>query len=167
VYIWPQLYRLRHLIGCNLNHRSRIYLPGIKTIVDDREDDDSTCHQTSDIHVRSIWVDENEENDCIPHTKGIEKDSPDTRDVERTPDQFVRVPGGAGHWARVADRSPHSVPEEERLGEEVGGVEAADADGDNVVERSCGTDVDQADGARTAGHDHECVHWDSGAWWNL
>ncbi len=56
---------------------------------------------------------------------------------------------------------------EERLGEDVGGVEAADGDGDDVVESSCGTDVDQADGARNAGHDNDCVHWDSRACLNL
>lgn len=116
------------------------------------------------IHVRSVWTDhgreeaENEHDDTISYTKGIKKNTPDTWDVERTPDQFVRVPSGTGHLTLVANRSTDAVPEKKGLGEHVGGIEAADADRDNVVESSCGTDIDQADSAGNASHDYDCVH---------
>ncbi len=116
--------------------------------------------------MRSVWTDhgreeaENEYDDTISDTKGIEKNTPDTWNVERTPDQFVRVPGSTGHLTLVADRSTGAVPEKKGLGEDVGGIEAADADRDDVVESRCGTDVDQTDSAGNASHDHDCVHGD-------
>ncbi len=168
MYICTQVHSLRNLIWRNFNHGSSIYLPRIKIIINDGEDDNSACHQTSEIHVRSVWIyhcrkeAKSEHDDTIPHPEGIKEDAPDTRNAERTPNQFIRMPGGAGHLAGLADCSSDAVPEEKGLGEDIGGVEAADADGDDVVESGCGTNVDQADGAGNAGHDHDCVHRDSG-----
>ena len=102
---------------------------------------------------------EDEDDDAITDTEGVEKDAPHTGDVKGAPDEFVGVPRGAGHLIGVPDRSSDPVPEQEGLGQDVGGVEAADADGDDVVEGGCGTDVYEADGAGNASHDYNCVQW--------
>ena len=82
--------------------------------------------------------------------------------MEGTPDEFVGVPGCARHLAWVPHVAADAVPEEEGFGEDVGCVEAADAEGDDVVEGGGGADVDEADGAGDAGHDHDCIQGDGG-----
>ena len=55
------------------------------------------------------------------------------------------------------DGTRTSAPEEEAFGDDVGGVEAADAEGDDVVECGGRADVDEADEAGDDGcyHDRE------------
>ena len=105
---------------------------------------------------------EDEDNDAVAYPEGIEQDAPDAGDVKWTPDEFVGMPGCTGHLVGVPDVASNAVPEQEGFGEHVGGVEAADAEGNDVVEGGCGADVDEADGARNARHDHDCVHGDGG-----
>ena len=118
--------------------------------------------------MRGIGIDhlrkeaEDEDNDTIANTEAVQENAPDTGNVKGPPDELVGVPGRIGHLVGVADGAPDAVPEEEALGEDVGGVEAADADGEDVVERRCRTDVDEADGAGNARHDHDCVQRDGG-----
>ena len=123
--------------------------------------------------MRSIRIDhlgkeaEDEDNDTIANTKGVEEDTPNAGDVKGAPDEFVGMPRRTGHLLRVADRSSDTVPKEEGLGEDVGSVEAADADGDDVVEGCRGTYVDQANGARNGGHHQDRIQRDSGVCLNL
>ena len=123
--------------------------------------------------MRGIWIDhlreeaEDEDDDAVTHTKRVEQDAPNTRDMEWAPDELVGVPGRTGHLAGVTDRPSDAMPKEEAFDEDVGRVEAADADGDDVVEGCCGTNIDQAYGAGHASHDKDCVQWDSGAYLNL
>ena len=72
------------------------------------------------------------------------------------------MPDCAGHSRRVADGAADAVIEEEGFGEDVGGVKGADADGDDVVEGGGGADVDEANSAGDARHDHGCAEGDSG-----
>ncbi len=53
---------------------------------------------------------ENEDNDTITHTKGVEQDAPNTRNVKGTPYKFVGMPRGTGHLAGVADRASDAMP---------------------------------------------------------
>lgn len=80
--------------------------------------------------------------------------------MEGAPDEFVGVPGCVCHLGGVKDGAAEAVVEEQGLGEDVRGVEAADAEGDDVVEGGGGADVDEADGAGDGGHDGDCVHGD-------
>lgn len=50
--------------------------------------------------------------------------------------------------------------EEETLGDDVGCVETADAEGYDIVESSRGTKIDQADKTGDAGRDDDSVDWD-------
>ena len=75
--------------------------------------------------MRSVRIDhlreeaENEDNDTIPNTKGIEEDSPDPGNVKRAPDELVGMPRGTSHLAGVTNRSSDAVPKEESLSEDV------------------------------------------------
>ena len=118
--------------------------------------------------MRSVRIDhlreeaENEDNDAIPNTKGIEEDAPDSGNVERAPDELVSIPRGPGHLARVTDRSSNAVPKEESLCQDIRSVETANANGDDIIESGCGADIDQTDGTRNAGHDNDGIQWNSG-----
>lgn len=164
-----QVHRLRYLIRCDFNHRSSIFFSRINEIVGKSKKHDGTSHQAAKVHMRRIRVDclrkeaEDEDNNTITNAKGIQKDAPNTGDMEGAPDELISMPGGAGHLAGVTDGSSDAVPEEQGLGENIRCVKAADADRDDVVERGCRADVDQANSARNAGHDHDGIQWDSGA----
>ena len=116
---------LRYLVGGNLYNWSRIHLSGIKVIVNDSEDHDGTCHQTAEIHMRSVWIDhlrkeaENEDNDTIPNAKSIEEDAPYPGNMKRAPDELVSMPRGTGHLAGMTNRSSDAVPKKESLGKDV------------------------------------------------
>ena len=98
--------------------------------------------------MRGVGVDrcreetEDENDDAVTDPEGIEEDAPYTRDVKGAPDQFVGMPCCIGHLVRVTDGASDAMPQEHGLGDDVGCVEAADADGDHVVEGCCGTNVD-------------------------
>ena len=150
---------LRQLIRRNLHHRTRIHLPRIKIIIRHRKNHHRPRHQTAEIHVRRVRIDhlrkeaENKHDDAVADAEAIQKNAPDSGHVEGTPDEFVGVPGCVGHLGGVPDGAAEAVPEEEGFGEDVGGVEGADADGEDVVEGGGGADVYEADGAGDAGHD--------------
>ena len=154
------------LIRCNLHHRSRINFPRIQIVIDNSPQHDRPRHQTAKIHMRRIRIHrlrekaKDEDNDPIPHRKSIQQDPPNPRDVEGSPDEFVGVPGGAGHLVGMPNGAADTVPEEESFGEGVGGVEGADAEGDDVIEGGGGADVDETDDAGNGGHDEDCVHRD-------
>lgn len=158
-----RVHRLRKLIGCDFNHGSSIHFSCIKIIIRDSKDHDSARHKAAEVHMRSIRVDhlrkeaEDEDNDTVTDAKGVEEDAPNTGDVKGAPDEFIGMPCRTGHLLGVADRSSNTMPKEEGLGEDVGSVEAADTHGNDVVEGCRGTNVDQADGARNAGHYHDCI----------
>ena len=82
---------LRYLVGGNFYHWSRIHLSRIKVIVNGSEDHNSACHQTAEIHMRSVRINhlreeaENEDNEAIPNTKSIE--FPRCREREKGPRQ--------------------------------------------------------------------------------
>lgn len=154
-------------MGRNLNHRPIIHFPSIEIVVRHRKDHDCPSHQTAEIHMRRIRIDalrekaEDEDNNAIADSKGIEQHAPDPRHVEGTPDQLISLPGVTGHLIGRSDRPANTVPEEEGLGEKVGSVQAAHADGDDIVECCGGADVDQTDGAGDASHDPDCVDGNS------
>lgn len=120
-----QDFLLRYLIGGNLHNWSGIHLSRINVIVNDSKDHYSTCHQTAEVHMRSIRIDhlreeaENEDNDAIPNTESIEEDAPYPGNMKRAPDELVGMPCGTGHLTGVTNRSSNAVPEEESLGEDV------------------------------------------------
>ena len=80
--------------------------------------------------------------------------------MKRTPDQLIRLAGIVG--SGVTDRARAAAPEEEGFGDDVGGVEAADAEGDDVVEGGGGADVDEADEAGDEGGDEDGEEGDGG-----
>ena len=143
-----QMLFLGQLIRCDLHHRAGINLPGVEVIVGDSKDHDSPRHETAEIHMRSIGVDhcrkeaEDENNDAVTDREGIKEDAPNTRDVKGAPNELVGMPCCTGHLIRVTDGASNAMPQEHGFGDDVGCVEATDADGDNVVERCCGTNVD-------------------------
>ena len=63
----------------------------------------------------------------------------------------------------MSDRPSDAVPEQHRFGKKIGGVQAADPEGNDGVEGGGGTDVDQADDTGDEGHDKYGIHWDSGS----
>lgn len=97
---------------------------------------------------------EDKDNNTITDTKSVEEDAADTRDVKRAPDEFVCMPRGTGHLTWMTNRASDAMPEKESFGNDVGSVEAADANRDDIVESGCGADVDQANGTRNRGHDN-------------
>ena len=84
-----------------------------------------------------------EENDNPKrHRERIHQDPKDTRKPKRSPNKLVGFAGIVRDVARFADGTRASAPEEEAFSDDVGGVEAADAEGDDVVEGGGGADVD-------------------------
>lgn len=109
--------------------------------------------------MRSVWAyclwreAEDEHDNAVAHPEGIQQSDPDPRHVEWAQYQFVGMPRAAGHLARASDCSANTVPEYEDLGQNSRSVQAADADGNDIVEGRSGAYVDQADGAGHACHD--------------
>ena len=157
------MFYLRQLIRSDFNHGSRIHFSRVKVVIRHRKDHHRPRHQAAKVHMRRVRIDdlrkeaEDEDDDAVADAEAVEEDAPDARDVEGAPDELVGVPGRVGHLVGVPDRAADAVPEEEGLGQDVGCVEAADADGEDVVEGGRRTDVDEADGAGYAGHDQDCV----------
>ena len=83
-----------------------------------------------------------ENDDPKRHRERIHQDPKDTRKPKRSPNKLVGFAGIVRDIARFADGTRASAPEQEAFGDDVGGVEAADAEGDDVVEGGRGADVD-------------------------
>ena len=96
-----------------------------------------------------------ENDDPKRHRERIHQDPKDTRKPKRAPKKLVGLAGIVGDVARFANGTRAPAPEEEAFGDDVGGVEAADAEGDDVVEGGGGANVDEADEARDDGCDHD------------
>ena len=75
--------------------------------------------------------------------------------MERAPDQLISLAVIVPDLASLPDAIRAAAPEEEGFRDDVGRVEAADAEGDDVVEGGGGADVDEADGAGDEGGDED------------
>lgn len=82
--------------------------------------------------------------------------------MEGAPDELVSVPYAIGHLGGRANGATNAVVEEEGFGKDVGGVQRADAEGDDGIEGGGGADVDEADKTGDKGHDEDGVKWDRG-----
>ena len=80
--------------------------------------------------------------------------------MKGSPHQLVGVPSRALHFRGAADVAADAAPEEEGLGDSVGGVEGRDADGEDDVEGGGGAEVDDADEAGDDGDDVDGVEGD-------
>ncbi len=103
-----------------------------------------------------------ENNNPKHHRKRIHPHPHRPRQPKRAPDQLIRLAAVVRDVRRPADLARAPAPEEQGLGDDVGGVEAADAEGDDVVEGGGGADVDEADEAGDEGGDEDGEEGDGG-----
>ena len=82
--------------------------------------------------------------------------------MKRSPNKLISLARIILDVRRFTDRTRASAPEEQALGNDVGGVETADAEGDDVVEGCGGADVDEADEAGDEGCYHDGEEGDCG-----
>lgn len=82
--------------------------------------------------------------------------------MKGAPDKLSRFAGIVDAVAG-SDAAGDAAVEEETLGDDVGGVEGADAEGNDVVEGGGGAEVDEADEAGDAGGDDDGVDGDGAA----
>ena len=152
---------LYHRQRRHLHNRALIHLPRPHHIVKHRKQNHTPCHQHAKIHTlrrngRSNRPKAEEENDNPKHHREhIHQDPEDTWKPKRSPKKLVSLAGIVRDVARFADGTRASAPEEEAFGDDVGGVEAADAEGDDVVEGGGRADVDKADEAGDDGCYHD------------
>ena len=104
-----------------------------------------------------------ENNNPKHHRERIHQDPNNSRKPKRSPNKLVSLAGIVRDVARFADGTGTSAPEQEAFGDDVGGVEAADAEGDDVVKCGGGADVDEADEAGDDGCYHDGEERDCGA----
>ena len=105
---------------------------------------------------------EEENNNPKHHRERIDQDPKDTRKPKRSPNKLVGLAGIVRDVARFADGTRASAPEQEAFGDDIGGVEAADAQGDDVVKGGGGADIDEADEAGDDGCYHDGEEGDCG-----
>ena len=89
------------------------------------------------------------------HRESIHQNPKDTRQPKRSPNKLISLTGIVCDVARFADGTRASAPKEEAFGDDVRGVEAADAEGDEVVEGGGREDVDEADETGDEGGYHD------------
>ena len=166
-YIKLDIVLLYHRQRRHLHHRPLIHPPRPNHIIKHRKQHHPPRHQHAEIHTLRLHRRRNrpkakeENNNPKRHRERIHQDAHEPRQPKRSPDELVGLAGiivrGAEDGARAA------APEQQALGDDVGGVEAADAEGDDVVEGGRGADVDKADEAGDDGRDHDGQERDRGA----
>ena len=152
----------------HLHNRPLIHLPRPHDVIEHRKQDHRPSHQHAEIHRlglhrRGHGPEAEEENDDPKRDREhIDQDAEDAREVKRPPHQLVGLAAVIRDVGRFPDRARAPAPKEEALGDEVRGVEAADAEGDDVVEGGGGAEVDEADEAGDEGCDYDGEQGDRG-----
>ena len=77
---------------------------------------------------------EKEDDDPETHGPSVDDDAKETRKVERSPDQLVRLACIVRDVGRLSDGTCASAPQEKTFRDDVRRVETAYAKGDDVVE---------------------------------
>lgn len=146
------------MIRRDFDDRPLIHLARISIIITNSKNNDDGCNQARPVHMRRIRIyrcreeAENNNDGTVANRECIEHDTPDTRNVEGAPYEFVGVPVGAAHFTGFPDIATNTAPEEEGLGDCIGGVEGGDTDGEDNIKSGGGADVNNANEAGDAGH---------------
>ena len=152
----------------HLHNRPLIHLPRPHDIIQHRKQNDGPRHQHAEIHSLGLHrrghgpEAEKENDDPKCDRERIDQDAKDARKMKRPPHELVSRAAIVRDVRRVPDCARAPAPKEEALGDEVGGVEAADAEGDDVVEGGGGAEVDEADEAGDEGCDDDGEQGDGG-----
>ena len=96
-----------------------------------------------------------EDDNPKKHRESIDQDAEDTWKMKRTPDKLISPVRIVRDVGRFANGTCAPAPEEEALCDDVGCVETADAEGDDIVEGGGGADVNEADQAGNQGCYHD------------
>lgn len=86
-----------------------------------------------------------EDNNGEPDRKSIHQDAKDTRKTERSPNELIGLAGIIREVGHFANSTCAPAPEEKAFGDDIGSVETADAEGNDIVEGGGGANVDEAD----------------------
>lgn len=109
-----------------------------------------------------------ENNHPKHHGERIHRNAKNARKPKRAPNQLIGFVASivvvvcVDFRRGVADGACAAAPEKEGFSDDVGGVEGADAEGDDVVEGGGGADVDEADEAGDEGGDEDGEEGDRG-----
>ncbi len=148
--------KMRHL-----HHRPLIHLPRPHHIIKHRKKHHAPRHQDTKIHMRGRHrrrdrpKAKKENNNPKHHRKRIHPHPHQPRKPKRAPNQLIRLAAIIRDVRRLANLTRAPAPEEQGFGNDVGSVEAADAEGNDVVEGGGGADVDEADEAGDEGGDED------------
>lgn len=133
-----------------------------QNIIDNSQNDDTHSTHHTVIHIRhrhwqfSRPVTEEDDNHDVNHRIGVNQDTPDARDTERTPHELSArdIDHSVVTGIVVADGAAAPAPEKKNSHDQIGGVQTRDSHGDDVVEGDGGPDVDQTKQAAD-GHGEE------------
>jgi len=131
--------RLLRLIKRHLNNRPFILFLSPKDIIQHSEQHHRSSHQHAEIHTDSFNrrsdrpKAEEKDNAAENQREQVDRNAPDPWEVKGAPDELSRFAGIVDAVAG-SDAAGDAAVEEETLGDDVGGVEGADAEGDDVVE---------------------------------
>lgn len=131
-------------------------------IIDNSQNDDS--HRTHHTVVHRCYrhrqlggpVTEEDDDNDVDHRISVDENTPDARDVERTPHELGAgdIDDGVVAGVVVVDSAGAATPEKKNRHNQIGGVQTRDSHGDDVVEGDGGADVNQTE--QTAnGHGEE------------
>jgi len=160
-------------IRIHLHNRPLILLPCPQDIIQHRKKHDRPRHQDAKIHIHRLHrrrhgPEAEEEDDAAEGERvQVDRDAEDAGQVKGAPDELARFASGVveGGFVRGAgaNAAGEAAVEQEGFGDDVGCVEAADGEGDDVVEGGGGAEVDEADEAGDAGGDDDGVDGDGAA----
>ena len=144
----------------NFHYRSFILSSAAGIVIRHTEDDDRTQYQRAIIHALPIdrlvrWPKcEKPRQQQVCTREYIDRYPKGTRKMPGSPSQSCATgvcEGGGGVGMSMVDAAGATSIEEEEQGDEVGGVEAGDTNGEDVVEGDGGAEVDEGKKGRGEG----------------
>lgn len=173
------LYAPTHVVlHHNLDNRPMVLKSPPNVVVRNTENQNNPDDQHTVIHrrrrrrrARRPEAEEHNHNQ-VHASEGVDRRSEPPADSPRAPDQLTGLKVDGRRVVRVvaggfADGASAPPPEKERAGGKVGGVEAGDGEGENVVEDHRGAEIDQGQEAGDNGRDRDGVEGDRCSWVDL
>lgn len=159
----------------DLNDRSVIDIPCPEHVVNQAENDrtkrtnDAKVHRGDGHFPGGRPETEEHSNRHINQGEGVDSDSEDPGEVERTPDKLSTdgVDDGGFTASGVADATRAATVKQETGDHHVGKIKTGDRHGDEIVEGYLRTDVDEGQETHDTRGQKNCIDWDCGGAVNL
>jgi hypothetical protein len=164
-----QNYKTSSQTSTNLHNRPRISLPPPNPIICTRKRNRARPHHTTKIHNLRARIHHNG-----PKTKEQNHNHKNTsKSINHSTKRFANLKGAPGKRVRVGyisktlggsgvgfDSAGKATVEEERVADEVGGIEAINREGDDVVESYGGAEDDESQETSDEGGESDGDEWD-------